>query len=380
MNRHVARGAGVGSIGKAAVGARFALALATAATSAAIAAPGCEAYDGVPYATIAGAEKGILSDRKAPLVVAFDKSVDLATVKLKVVRYVLDAEGRLYDEDDDEETELDVLLDFDGSKPDDTVGGSVETDEETTRLTLTPATSFPVAEKLAVLLEPGLAGTNGHATIARERLPFSYEVKLTCSPAPDFVSGAYFFLLDVKQPVGVQVQLQAWLSVNPETGHFLGRFVNADRNRDPARCASSGLSCDPDKEACRTLPEPACVAPSEKAGGVDEYPDYLPNYDPPVGYSFDVSGCVDGSGEKIVFQNLPVDVEVQSPHVILTSTIMTASFAKDADGALRGAGTITADHVLLGTVDSGKAEGAVSARSIPVGEEPPGLEKPQGEP
>jgi len=378
MNKHVGR---VAMSGKAPLGvARLGAAAAFVAMAGAFAGAGCEAYDGAPYGVIANSEKGILSDRSVPLVVAFDKPVKLDTVRLKVARLVVDPEGLLGDEDQDPDTELDVLLDYYGRNPDETTGGSVEQSEDGKRLTITSATSFPVAEKLVVLLEPGLTGENGQSYVTRERLPFSYDVKLTCSPAPDFASGAYYFLLDVKQPIGVQVQLLAWMDVDPETGKFVGLFVNADRDRDPDRCVEYGLSCDAEKQACRTLPEPACVAPSEKAASVDEYPDYLPNYDLPVGYSFAVQGCVDGSGDKIVFVNIPVDVEVQSPHVILISTIMTASFEKDAEGVLRGAGAITADHLLLGTADSGKTEGIVSARLIPAGEEPKGLKKPDEAP
>src|SRR6185369_1006475 len=104
----------------------------------------------------------------------------------------------------------------------------------------------------------------------------------------------------------------------------------ADRDQDPERCKPFGLSCK-DTEACRTLPMPACVAPSEKAASTDEYPDYVTNYTPPKGFSFDVKGCVDGkSGDKTIFVNDPIDVVVQSPPVTLTQTVLTASFGKDA--------------------------------------------------
>lgn len=338
--------------------------------------PGCEAYDGAPYATIAGAQNGVLPDRKLPLVLEFTRPVDLATVKLKVARYSVDEEGNLPDEDTDPETTLDPIVDFDGSKPDDAIG-TVTASEDRTRLTIAPPVSFPVAEKLVILLEPGLSDGQGHAYISRERLPFSYDVKLNCTPT-DFPSGPYFFLANVTKPIGVQVQLLAWIEVDPTTGKFIGRFVNADRNRDPAKCEAAGLMCT-DKEACRTLPAPACVAPSEKAASVDEYPDYFPNYDPPVGYAFDVKGCVDGSGgDGIVFTNLPVDVEVLSPHVTLIATLLTATFAKDDQGVLRGAGAIATDAVLLGTADSGAAEGTISARILPG--TPMGLQKPASPP
>lgn len=358
-----------------------ALALALAAVPAlGLSAGGCEAYEGAPRAIIANADKGILADRKVPLVVEFDKPVVLGTVKLKVVRLIANAEGDLGDEDTDPETALDMLVDFDGTAPDDAVGGTVEQSADGRRLTVKPEKSFPVAEKLAVLLEPGLSDGLGHDSIVRERLPFSYDVKLTCTAAPDFPSGAYFFLADVKKPIGVQVQLLAWLEVNQETGNFIGRFVNADRNKDPSRCAPAGLMCD-DSEACRTLPAPACVAPSEKAASVDEYPDYVTNYELPTGYAFDVRGCIDGTDPaKMVFVNIPVDVEVQSPHVFLIATALAAVFGEDDKGVLRGAGSIATDQVILGTADSGKAEGLISARLIPDAEIPKDLQKPDVKP
>ncbi len=361
------------------VGLRGAALLAICA-GAGLLAGGCEAYDGAPHAVIANSQKGILADRKVPLVVEFDKAVALDTVKLKVARLVVDAEGALGDEDGDDETVLDLLLDYDGSDPDEATGGTIEPSADGKRLTILPAVSLPVAEKLVVLLEPGLSDGHGHETIVRERLPFSFDVKLTCTPAPDFPSGAYFFLADVKQPIGVQVQLQAWIEVDQATGKFIGRFVNADRIRDPAKCEAAGLTCD-SSEACRTLPAPACVAPSEKAASVDEYPDYLPNYQLPTGYAFDVRGCIDGTDpKKMVFVNIPVDVEVQSPHVILIATTLTSSFAMDDEGVLRGAGAIAADQVLLGTADSGNAEGLISGRQIPTADIPEGLQKPDGTP
>lgn len=78
--------------------------------------------------------------------------------------------------------------------------------------------------------------------------------------------------------------------------------------------------------------------------------------------------------------NIPVDVEVQSPHVFLIATALTAVFGEDDNGVLRGAGSIVVDQVLLGTADSGKAEGVISARLIPDAEIPKGLQKPAGAP
>lgn len=339
---------------------------------------GCEAYEGAPRAVLSGSENGVLSNVKKPLVVQFDKPVLPETLKLSVARLKVDGEGNLADEDSDDKSELEPLFAYDGAKPKDVLGGTIKFNEDNTRLAIDAEPDFPVAEKLVLLLEPGLSDTMGHEYIARERIPFSYKVDLNCSPSADFPSGAYFFVADVTAPIGVQVQLLAYIEVDAATGNLTGSFVNADRNPDASRCKDLGLSCT-ESEACRTLPDPACVPPSEKAITPDEYPDYLPNYTPPTGFAFDVKGCIDGSGDKIVFANVPVDVGAQTPPVKLVGTIVTASFAKDDKGALRGAGAIGAEKVLFGKVESdiGAAEGSVAAIAIPKGKEPPGLKKPE---
>lgn len=344
---------------------------------------GCEPYDGVPVVAIEGIENGLLFDNKADLRVTFSEAIDPTTLKAKVAVYETDIEGNLFDEDDDDTTELDVLVAFDGSRKDpaeQVQGGTASVAEDGLRLFMRPELSFPIGKKLVLLIEPGLKDTEGDELKVREKILFSYTVELNCAPSADFVSGAYYFLGEVTKPIGTQVQLLAYIEVNPDTGEFVGSFVNADRNRDVSRCEPFGLSCSGD-DACRTLPTPACVPPSEKAGSVDEYPDYVVNYDPPAGYAFEATGCVDGqSGPDTVFVNVPVDVDVSQPAVSLRATTMTASFAKDDKGVLRGTGGIVAENVLLGKFDSGQAEGTITARLIPPGEEPPGLKRPSPAP
>lgn len=336
---------------------------------------GCEMYDGVPVASIVGLENGVLFDNKAPLVVAFSEPIDPTTLRAKVAVFNTTIEGLLLDEDLDPVTQPQILISYDAGLAE---GGSASVSDDGLRLVLEPKLAFPVGQKLVLIIEPGLKDVEGDEYQVRERIPFSYTVELKCAPSEDFVTGAYFFIGDVTQPIGTQVQLLSWIEVNPETGEFVGAFVNADRNRDPARCKPFGLDCDAKTEACRTLPEPACVVPSEKAGSTDEYPDYLVNYTPPTGFSFTATGCVDGqSSDKTVFVNVPVDVTVQSPAVSLRGTVLTASFEKDANGVLRGTGGIVADNVILGKVDSGTAEGTISARLIPPDEVPEDLKKPE---
>ena len=358
------------------------LSLGASMLAAALSA-GCAPYDGVPIVAIEGIENGLLYDNKSPLSVTFSEPIDPTSLKAKVAIYETDIEGNLFDEDDDEETELQVLVAFDGSAKDPAErvqGGTASVAKDGQRLFMLPELSFPIGKKLVLIIEPGLMDTEGDTFKVREKILFSYTVKLNCAPSADFVSGAYFFLGEVTKPIGTQVQLHAYIEVNPATGEFVGTFVNADRDRDPARCKAFGLSCT-DKEACRTLPTPACVPPSEKAGGVDEYPDYVVNYDPPSGYAFEATGCVDGqSGPDTIFVNVPVDVTVSQPAVSLRATTMTASFAKDDKGVLRGTGGIVAENVLLGKIDSGQAEGSIAARLIPPEEEPKGLKRPPAAP
>lgn len=353
------------------------LLLGTFLLSTALSSLGCDKYVGAPRASIDGIEQGTLSDPKAPLKVLFDRAIDPTTLKLKVVRMITDPEGLLGDEDTDGTTELDIVYSFDASEKLPNKGGRGTIDEGGTSISIAPTNPWPIAEKLALLIEPGLSDAEGSRTyIARERFPVTYLVKLNCAPSTDFVTGPYFFLGNVTQPIGTQVQLWAWIDVVPETGEFRVAFVNGDRNRDAERCKPFGLNCT-DKEACRTIPTPACVPPSEKAASMDEYVDFIPNYTPPTGYSFQTPGCVDGqSGDKTFFVNLPVDIVVQSPAVKLLGTVLTANFQKGADGVVRGGGTITADKAFLGTAESGKAEGTISARGVPIGDAPKTLQKP----
>lgn len=43
---------------------------------------------------------------------------------------------------------------------------------------------------------------------------------------------------------------------------------------------------------------------------------------------------------------------------------LTCSFTPDADGTLRGTGSLTAEKVTLGIIDSGKGVGDLQSRSI----------------
>lgn len=333
--------------------------------------PGCAEYEGPPQIVITGAVDGHLSDTKAPIVLTFSKPVDPATLKLEIARLVTDVEGNLADEDDDPKTFLGPLFTADPLEGD--TGGVSILSKDATTLTIKPSAAFPVGASLVLLIEKGLADTTGHVTTTRKRIPFSYQFDLKCDkPSQVFATGTYFFLADVKEPIPAQVKLFASIDVDPATGAFVGRFTNSIRNPDPNRCKPA---CAP-TEACRLLPVEACVAPSERAGTAEEFPDFVPNSTPPTGFSFQTTGCViDQSDGTAAFITSPVDVAVKSPPVTLRNTQITGSF-KIVSDVVQGTGAIAADDVLLGTTSSGKASGSMAARSIPADQVPPGVPVP----
>jgi hypothetical protein len=109
---------------------------------------------------------------------------------------------------------------------------------------------------------------------------------------------------------------------------------------------------------------------------VDEFPDWVPNTDTSAGgFSFTAKGCViDQPDGSATFANLPADIKVESPNVTLRAVRLTARFTPSPDGP-RATGSATADDVLLGTIESGPAQGDVLARAILTGA-PPGIPSP----
>jgi hypothetical protein len=332
---------------------------------------GCVVYDAPPAPYIEGGEDGVLEDPKAPLVISFAESVDPSTVDVKVIRLVTDVEGNLGDEDADDETDLNILFSHD---PLGEVGGTAEFVENNSELVITPNAPLPIGSKLAVIVEKGLKDLNGNVTKTRKRLTFGYSFKLECNaPSAVFDSGYYFMLADITQPLKVQVQLWAYFEIDPVTGAVRGQCTNADRNPDPNRCPTPCKST----EVCRLLPEPACVAGSERAGTVDEHSDYVPNAIPPTGFSFSIEGCVqDQPDGSAVFVTAPTEVIVQQPAVTLRNVTLGASLNKDAMGNIRGGGSLSADEVLLGINPSGKGEGKLDMRSVSKDEAPSDIPLP----
>ncbi len=326
-----------------------------------VVASGCEKYDAPPTPTLPNAADGLLADPAAPVVVKFTKPIELATLRLSLARNLVDIEGNLGDEADPP-TGLSTLFTHDSDDGD--KGGTLELSPDATTVTITPKTPLPITPRIVLVVEPGLREIGGSVTRARHKLVFGFEVKLSCTkPSKVVASGNYFYLMDVKKPISTQVQLFVVLHALP-TGEILGQFTRAKRNPDAGRCPFACKST----EACRTLPVPTCVIPSERAGTVDEFPDYVPDPGLPTGYSFTVHGCAedltDGTASYV---NLPVDVDVPSPQVTLRNTRFASTFSVDAAGLVRGTGAISADDVLIGSISSGRGEGSLAMRKIPEG-------------
>jgi hypothetical protein len=335
-------------------------------------APACERYEPPPTASIDGLQGGLLFDSKAPLVISFGQPIDVSTLKLEVAAYETDLEGNLFDEDDNPDTELKVYVGHDPVDGD--KGGHLDVDPDGTTVRFVPDSAFPVGPKLIVLVEPGLRGTGGRTRNNRTRIPFSYSVKCTAGTrATNLKSGVYFVLLEVEQPLGTQIQLFGAIDVDPASGAFVAQFTNGDRNPDGTRCPSHCKDID----RCRLLPAPECVAPSLRAGTADEYSDFVPNAEPPTGYSFPLEGCAvdDGTGSGVI--TAPATMVVESPPVTVEGLTMTAFFGPDAKGTgVRATGSLTADAVFLGTGKLGAGKGSMTATFIPADQVPPNVPRP----
>ena len=329
--------------------------------AAAIAIVACEGYRPPPHAVIEGLESGVLSDPRAPIVVDFGMAVDPSTLDVKVALYQTDVEGNLYDEDDDPDTQLAVIA------------ARAEPIDGDTRVRITPDSAFPVGPKLVLVVEAGLASRDGTVARKRQELPFSFTVKCAAGRPTALASGVYFVLLDVEKPLGTQIQLYGAIDVDAASGALIGQFTNADRNPDGSRCPSGCPSTD----VCRTLPATECVAPSTRAGSVDEWPDFVPNATPPTGFSFLVRGCaVDDDHGASGVVTAPATMIVESPPVTIDGLTMTAEFAPGAQGVVRATGSLVADMVRLGTSPLGPGKGTMIAVRIPDAAAPPGVPQP----
>lgn len=308
-------------------------------------AAACERYSAPPQPMIVGLSQGTLTDSRAPLVVDFGKPIDAATLKITLAFNETDLEGNLFDEDADPATMLRILE----TKP--VIDGA--------RVTLNHDAVFPVGPKLVLIVESGLRATTGEVLHYRAKVPFSYGVTCT-GGATRLAGGKFFMFLTVEDPIPVQLQVFADLTVDQKTGVISGKFTSGERKKD-LQCPSA---C-PANQVCRLLPEAQCVLPSAAAGSPDEFTDWIANPVPPTGYEFEAEGCAADSADGTGVRFAPTTMQVQSPAVTVYGLAMTASFGPDSSDVVRASGTLTADSIVLGTQDIGAGTGSMTARQIP---------------
>lgn len=321
----------------------------------------CAKYVPPPAVDLVGLSGNMLPDPKAPLVIGFEKPVEPNTVKLTVAFADTDVEGDLPPDD-----ELRVIVKHDPTDRD--FGARAELAPDNASIVLYPDGALPVGPKLVLIAEAGLKSTDGHERNFRTIIPFSYAVTCKQARSDKLTSGVYFLLLDVEQPLGTQIQLFGALDIDAATGRVTGQFTNADRNSDNSRCPGGCGGAD----ACRLLPAPACVPPSTRAATADEYPDWIPNDVPPVGYSFFVEGCAADDENGAGLLTAPATMVVQQPPVTVTGLVMTAFFGTDGHAT----GTLSADAVSLGGNVIGPGKGTMSAIRIPDDRVPPNVPRP----
>lgn len=330
----------------------------------------CVTFDGPPEVRIEGSLNGILPDAASPITLSFSKPFREGTLAFEIVPLTLDEEGKLSDEVPGG-AELRPIIRYEASGL--VSGGRVAVDAGKGRVTIQSSATMPVGQKLALLIEPGLQNLAGVATTVRERVGFAFDFTCARKPITTFPSGAYFFALDVDQPIaGTQIQLFGDFAVDETTGEFRAQFTNADRNPDRSRCKS--VSCSA-ADACRTLPTEACVLPSQKISSVDEFPDFVANAEPPTGYGVLVDGCIQEQPDgAVALATRSVDLNVARPAVTVQGLTIVMSFKKDSANVLRGTGGGRGVQILLtDNKSAGPAVGTVRARSLTPEEVPAGV-------
>ncbi len=334
----------------------------------------CEEFDPPPSVTIANNENGVmLQNPDQPLELLFSEPYLPSSLSVKVVESVLDAEGNLLDEQSPPDLEAFVastLVAYDGSRPDDasaTFGATFETGSD--RLLIRHDTPFDWSSPLFLLVEPGLEDRDGHVTLPRKRLPFTYA--LTEGGPNSLPTGYYYFLMDVEF-LATQIQVFAYMDVDPESGEWRAIFTNA--NRLPELNQRAGCpSCSGDYPICalHSVQAPECVRPSLKQGTVAEFRDFLPEPDPPNGYIFIANGLArDVGADRIAFGTAPfvidVTIGIGGVNVKTEGTTVTGAFLRDPNDASRwlATGSIKVDQVFVNGGSSGETKGQFTAMTL----------------
>lgn len=333
---------------------------------------GCETFDPPPDVKIIGSDNGIMSTAPAdPLVLEVSEAFVRSTLRLKIVPAILDGEKSLLDETkppDLEQFRERIIAAYDGAREDDeeaTFGAKVEIQGR--RITVTPDKAFGSSLPYLVLVEPGLEDLDGHATVPRDRLPFTFVLP---GGGPNSLPSGYFYWLLNVDFLSTQIQTYAYMEVDPVTGAWRSKFTNGNRlsvlNTRPG-CPS----CDGDTPICALVPNARCVKPSEKQVAIEEFVDFLPEPDPPDGYVFTADGFVrDEADGSIGLGTAPflIDVTIGSGAIRVQgeNSKFSGSFVKHPTipGRWQAKGSISVDKVKINGFGEDPTKGNFEAISL----------------
>lgn len=332
----------------------------------------CENFDPPPHLTINGSDNGIMSNQPAdPLVLKVSEPFERGSLRLKIVPAILDGEKNLLDEQSPpklDEFKDTIIAAYDGSRPEDeaaTFGASF--DVQGTQITITPNKPLGFSVPYLVLVEPGLEDLDGHATVPRTRLPFTFI--LSGGGPTTLPTGYYYFLLNVDF-LSTQIQTYAYMDINPDTGSWRAKFTNG--NRLPALNSRPGCpSCSGITPVCALIPSARCVKPSEKQTAIVEYTDFLPEEPPPDGYAFVADGFVrDEADGTVGFGTAPflIDVTIGSGSIRVEGerSKFSGTFTKSTTvpGRWEAKGAISVDVVKINGVGADSTKGNFEAISL----------------
>jgi len=181
-------------------------------------------------------------------------------------------------------------------------------------------------------------------------------------------TGYYYFLFELDY-LATQLQLYAWLD-SGATG-FEGLFTNANR-RIELNTRPGCPACSADSPICALLPAPACVKPSEKQYALEHYVDFLPEPDPPDGYTFVVGGSATHAPYETTLQSEPFQIEVTlgsgGISVSMENARLTGKFDQLAAGRWLGSGSLSVEKVKINGSGDSPTQGVFKAMSLTASE------------
>lgn len=330
---------------------------------------GCAKFDPPPSFEVEGLDNGVMTKPPdAPFVIDFSEPIRTSSLRLKFVKSIVDSEGNLLDEgasaDADAFRET-IHAAVDGAALEDedrTYGATVDLGQR--RATVDLDNAFAVSQPYLLLVEPGLEDKDENKTVPRMRLPFSFNLTGGCPTA--LPTGYYYFLMNVDY-LATQIQVFAYLEADPEKGTWRAIYTNGNR-REALNSRPGCPSCSGDTPVCALIPAPSCVKPSQKQTALEQWPDFLPEWDPPNGYTFIADGfaCDQESGDT-AFGTFPfliaVTIGTGNIDVKAENTVVTGVFKTEA-GRWHGTGSLSAERVKLNGIGKDPTGGTWEAISL----------------